>query len=72
MPTINKYIILDEMNKKYYDNNPNTRFYSDKINNAWVFGDEKLEYQTVLLKRNGLMYEVILKVNGNGTLTKVR
>ena len=71
MPKVDQYIIQNEINKQYYKIDGSGVYYG-KINEAWVFGDERLEIQTCMLERSPGLHEIILKMNKDGTRTKIR
>jgi hypothetical protein len=80
MPKVNKYIIQNKLDKKYYklavdddeyDDEDDDRWFGG-INEAWVFPQSRLYEQINMLRRWGKFYEIILKINEDGTRTQVR
>jgi len=71
MPKANQYIIQNEIDKKYYKIDRSGNYFGT-LNEAWSFPKEDLREQTRMLRRYGELYEIILQVNENGSLLKIR
>jgi hypothetical protein len=77
MPKANRYIIQNKLNKKYYrtavdDEAEDEDKWFGGINEAWAFPQIRLSEQTNMLRRWGGFYEIIFKINEDGTRTQVR
>jgi len=71
MPKANRYIIRNKVNGQYYKIDGSGIYYG-KINEAWYFGGSDLEHQARRLVRENELYEIILMVNKDGSLTEIR
>ena len=70
MTKINQYVVFDKIKKLYWKPDRGFGNYGG-FNEAWTFGRDDLYHQRTMLETDDGKLEIILKINKDGSLTRV-